>query len=138
MLRNFKVILVVLVVLVLAGGAYAFANSNTLPSSMIAGDSKVLVSGVGITGVKYTMDATDQVTLNQVSFLVSDATPTTKIEIMLDASAPYWYPCTAGTDSTDPWTCDTTGHTILMANVRQLRVAAHDNASFSTSPTSIP
>ncbi len=30
MLRNFKVILVVLVVLVLAGGAYAFAAANTV------------------------------------------------------------------------------------------------------------
>ena len=140
MLRNFKIMLTVLFVLVLAGGAYAFAAHNYVPNQT-AGDGAGNITGVDISNIVYTMDQFggpgDEGWIEQVSFTVSPQNGGDQpagVEIQLNRFMGEWLPCEKLTNSTT-WTCDTTGGPFSrMADVDQLRVAAHSNASFSTSP----
>ena len=61
MFRNFKVLLIVLVVIVIAGSAYAFAAANTVPDSA-AGYKANVVPGYTVTNIVYDLDATDPTT----------------------------------------------------------------------------
>ena len=140
MFRNFKVILAVLVVLVLAGGAYAFAAHNYVPDQT-AGDGAGNITGVDISNIVYTLDQFggpgDEGWIQQVSFTVtpqSNGAQPDGVEIQLNRFMGEWLPCEKQTSSTT-WTCDTMGGPFSrMADVNQLRVAAHSGASFSTSP----
>jgi hypothetical protein len=67
MLRNFKVILAVLVVLVLAGGAYAFAAANTIAPSNV-GYKDSVVSGYDVTGILYNSNSALKENLDSISF----------------------------------------------------------------------
>ncbi len=138
MLRNFKVMLAVLVVLVLAGGAYAFAAYNYVPDQT-AGDGAGRITGVDISNIVYTInhfgEPFDEGFLDQVSFTVTPQNGGDQpagVEIQLQSMFGEWYTCgQQGTSTT--WTCDPwMGRPIRMAEVDQLRVAAHTNASFNT------
>jgi hypothetical protein len=138
MLRNFKVMLTVLVVLVLAGGAYAFAAQNYVPAQT-AGDGAAAVTGVNIDNIVYSLDRFggpfDEGFVDQVSFTVSpqnDGPQPSGVEIQLNSHMGEWFSCEQqGTSTT--WACNTMGF-YRMADVNQLRVAAHTNASFNTFP----
>ena len=67
MKRNIRVLLVVLVVLALAGGVFAFAAANTIADSA-AGYKAFEVDGYAITNVKYALDATTPTLLDYISF----------------------------------------------------------------------
>jgi hypothetical protein len=120
MFRNFKVLLFVLAILVLAGSAYAFAAANTVPNTK-AGDGSGTVSGYTITSVDYTLNGTDPSTLDSVAFDVGAAATTVKVNLV--ASGGSWYDCTLDTGTT--WSCDTTGLTV--SSIDQLRVVATSN-----------
>jgi hypothetical protein len=55
MLRNFKVLLIVLVVIVIAGSAYAFAATNTVPDSA-AGYKANVVHGYTVENIVYDLN----------------------------------------------------------------------------------
>lgn len=123
MLRNFKVLSIVLVVIVIATSAYAFAAANTVPTTK-AGDGVGTVSGYTVTGVVYTLNATDPSTLDSVAFDLGAAAGTGKVKAQLVATTGTWYSCTQ-VGVTTVWTCITTG--LTASSVDQLRVVASSN-----------
>ena len=65
MLRNFKILFVVVVIAIISVAAYAFAAANTVPATK-AGDGLGVVSGYTVTSVAYTLNATTPNTLDSV------------------------------------------------------------------------
>ena len=72
MFRNFKVLLLVLAILVIAGSAYAFAAQNTIADSA-AGYKASVVPGYTVTNIVYDLDATDPTIVDAITF---DVAPT--------------------------------------------------------------
>jgi hypothetical protein len=85
MLRNFKVILAVLVVLVLAGAAYAFAATNTVdnPGNVGYKESNP-ISGYTIGTVTYDLVDSDPTLLKGISFPI---TPTDATTVKINVAA---------------------------------------------------
>ncbi len=120
MLRNFKVLLIVLVVVILAVSAYAFAASNTVPATK-AGDGSGAISGYTVSAVAYNLNATDPSALDSVDFTLDAAA--TQVTIKLVAAGSTWYDCSVVTGNN--WTCDTTGATV--SSMDELTVVATSN-----------
>jgi hypothetical protein len=120
MFRNFKVILTLLVVVVLAASAYAFAAANTVPDTK-AGDGAGTISGYTVSSVAYTLNTTDPSQLDAVSFTLDDTATTVKIKLV--AAGSTWYDCSVVTGN--DWTCDTSGATV--ASMDELTVVASSN-----------
>ena len=123
MLRNFKILFVLFVVVAISVTAYAFAASNTVPATK-AGDGVGTVSGYTVTGVAYTLNATDPSTLDSVEFDLGAAAATGQVKAQLVATTGSWYTCTE-VGVTTVWTCDTTG--LTASSIDQLRVVASGN-----------
>ena len=123
MLRNFKVLFVVIVVIILSAATYAFAAANTVPDTK-AGDGTGTVSGYTVTDVVYTLNATTPTTLDSVSFDLGAAAATGKVKAQLVATTGTWYTCTQ-VGVTTVWTCDTSG--LTASSIDQLRVVAASN-----------
>ena len=122
MFRNFKVLLIALAVIVIAGSAYAFAAANTVPATK-AGDGLGVVSGYTVTGIQYTLNATDPNTLDAVKFDLGAAAATGQVQAQIVATTGTWYTCTLDTGTV--WECDTTG--LVVSTIDQLRVIAASN-----------
>jgi hypothetical protein len=100
MLRTLKVMLVALVVLVLAGSAYAFAAANTVPDSA-GGYAATEVSGYTVTGIVYDLDATNPTLVDAIKFSISPSSGTVVAAIVKiqTETGGTWTDCvlTAGT-----------------------------------------
>lgn len=120
MLRNSKILFVVIVIAIISVASYAFAAANTVPATK-AGDGLGVVSGYTVTNVAYTLNGTDPSTLDSVSFDLGAAATQAKVQLV--ATTGSWYACVLGSGTT--WSCDTTGLTVLTIN--QLRVVAASN-----------
>jgi hypothetical protein len=126
MFRNFKVLLFVLAVLVIAGSAYAFAASNTIDVSNV-GSGATSISGYAITSVEYIFATGDPTEIDSIEFDISPAPGQVKIQLDDTAgtgdTAWDWAPCTvAGTHAT----CTPTA-TLLTADIKDFNVAASSN-----------
>lgn len=110
-----------LLVLVLAGSAYAFAAANVVPESG-AGDGSNTISGYTVTNVTYVLNASNPVNVDSVKFNIAPtaaaAAPTTVSAQLVTGGT--WFTCAvvSGTQ----WQCASTGVTALAAN--NLRVVA--------------
>jgi len=100
MLRNFKVLLLVLAVLVIAGSVYAFAAQNTVADSA-AGYKASVVPGYTVTSIVYDLDADNPTTIDAIKFDVAPTSGTVvasivKVQTVTDGP---WTDCTlvAGT-----------------------------------------
>ncbi len=120
MLRNFKALFIILVIVAISATAYAFAAANTVPATK-AGDGLGVVSGYTVTSVTYTLNAADPSTLDEVSFDLGAAASQVKAQLV--ATTGTWYACTLDTGTV--WKCDTTGLTV--SSIDQLRVVAASN-----------
>ena len=120
MLRTLKVFAILLVVVVLAGSAYAFAAANTVPATQ-AGDGSGTISGYTVTNVAYNLNSSNPSLLDSVDFTLSAAA--TNVQIKLVSAGSTWYACTVV--SGNNWTCDTTGATVV--SLDELRVVATSN-----------
>jgi hypothetical protein len=118
MLRNFKVLLVVLVAIVLAASAYAFAASNTVNTPK-AGEGFSLISGYTV-DVAYNLNASDPTLLDSVDLTLNAAA--TDVKIKLVAASSTWIDCSG---SGTAWTCNTTGQTI--SGIDRIDVVATDS-----------
>ena len=78
MKRNIRVLLIVLVVLALAGGTFAFAAANSVPQSNV-GYGESIISGYTVTNIIYA-PATDMNEINGVSFFLNKPATTVKID----------------------------------------------------------
>ena len=99
MLRNFKVILVVLVVLVLAGGAYAFAAANSVEKSA-AGYTANVVSGYTVSKIVYDLNADNPTLVDNISFVIAPTTagdPDAKVAYLQTVTGGAWTTCVVTT-----------------------------------------
>ena len=125
MLRNMKVLSIIVIVIVLAVSAYAFAAANTVPATK-AGDGSGVISGYTVSNVAYNLNSTDPTSLDSVDFTLSAAA--TQAQIKLVAAGSVWYACDDGVSSGINWTCDTTvGTQATMGTVDELKVVAASN-----------
>lgn len=85
MFRNFKVLLIVLVLIVIAGSAYAFAATNTIEVSG-AGYADSVVSGYAVTNVIYDLDGTDPTQLAKIIFDIDPIAPNTEDAVTVKIS----------------------------------------------------
>jgi hypothetical protein len=124
MFRNFKVILAVLVVLVLAGAAFAFAASNNVTNSS-AGSSANTVSGYDITKLAYNLNA-DPTYVDTITFTVTpqdtEKGVAATVAKLQTADSGNWKDCTlvAGTDKAENVTCTYSSKSQLMTDIAEL------------------
>lgn len=119
-IRRTRYLLVALLAVIVAVGAYAFTASNTVNSSRVGSGSQT-ISGYTITGITYTLNATDPSKLDQVAFTMAPTTATT-VKIKLTAAG-SWYSCVNSSGSV---TCDTTSPQADPASPDNLTVVASD------------
>ena len=117
---------VVLLVLIFATAAFAFAASNTMPAVTVAGEGARTISGYTVGNVDYNLDtAVDPSNVTSVDFTLAPAAPVTlNVQIQLDSTGGSFYSCTSA-DGTN-WSCDTSLPAITVPNADQLRVITTD------------
>jgi len=125
MFRNFKVLLIALLAIVVAGGVYGFAAANTVPDTA-AGYKASTVSGYTITNIAYDLDATDPTLVDAITFLAAPSTGTLVAAVvkLQTATGGAWTNCSlvAGTAPSMTVTC--TYGSLPLADVTALNVVA--------------
>jgi hypothetical protein len=116
MFRSSKLFFIVLIVLVFATAAFAFAASNTVPASF-AGEGASVTSGYTVTGVVYNLNTTTPSNIDSVNFTLNAAASTVKVRLVTTGS---YFTCT--NPSGNNWNCTTTGATVAAAD--EFRVVA--------------
>lgn len=111
--RAITIFTTLIVSLVFATAAFAFAAANTVPDTT-AGDGSGAISGYTVTNVHYNLNATNPGNVDSVAFTIAPTTGTVKVQ--LDGT---WYDCTNTAGSVS---CTTSGLTALDAT--SLRVVA--------------
>jgi len=114
---------VVLLVLIFATAAFAFAATNTMPAVTAAGEGARTISGYTVSAVNYNLNGTTPSNIDSVDFTLAPAAPVTStVKIGLVIGGPF-FTCTTG-DGGTTWNCPTTGATVSAAN--ELRVITSD------------
>ena len=128
MFRSSK-FLIVLLVLIFATAAFAFAATNTMPTVTSAGEGSQTISGYTVANVDYVLDtAVNPSEINSVGFTLRDASNnpapvTLNVQIQLQAGGAF-YTCTNGGGAL--WNCATTAPAITVPAAGQLRVITTD------------
>ena len=107
MFRNFKVVLFVLAILVVAGSAYAFAAQNTVEDSA-AGYKASTVPGYSVTNIVYDLDETDPTVVDAITFDIAPSSGSAAAAIVKvqTATGGSWTDCgLSGTGSSRAITC---------------------------------
>jgi hypothetical protein len=129
MFRNFKVLLIVFVAIVVAGSAYAFAATNTVPDSA-AGYKANVVPGYTVTNIAYDLNATDPTVVDKVTFAIAPSSGTVVAAIvkLQTATGGAWTDCTlvAGTAPSMNVTC--TYGSLNLVDLTALNIVASSSA----------
>jgi len=129
MFRNFKVLLFALAIVIIAGGAYAFAAANTVEDSA-AGYKASVVPGYDVTGIVYDLDATDPTLVDEITFAISPSSGAVVAAIVKvqTETGGAWTNCTlaAGTPPSMDVTC--TYGTLELIDVTALNIVASSSA----------
>jgi len=125
MFRSSK-LFIVLLVLILATAAFAFAAQNTMPLVTVAGEGAQTISGYDVQNVNYNLNtAVNPSLITSVDFDLVPAAPLTlNVTVQLDSTGGAFYSCTSG-DGTN-WSCDTTATAIDVPTADRLRVITLD------------
>jgi hypothetical protein len=116
---------VVLLVLIFATAAFAFAATNTMPAVTAAGEGARTISGYTVGGVKYNLNGSNPSNIDSVAFTLAPAAPlTSTVKIRLDTTGGAFYNCTSANGTN--WTCDTTSTPITVTEADELRVITSD------------
>ena len=125
MLHNLKVVLIALVVISIAGGAYAFAAQNTVPNSA-GGYAASTVSGYTVSNIVYDLDATDPTVVDAITFSIAPSSGSAAAALVKiqTADGGVWTDCslTAGTPPAMNVTC--TFGSLPLEDVTALNVVA--------------
>jgi len=125
MFRNFKALLIVFAVLVIAAGAYAFAAQNTVADSA-AGYKASVVPGYTVTNIVYDLDATDPTVVDAITFDIAPTSGTVVAAIVKvqTAAAGSWTDCTlvAGVAPSMDVTC--TYGSLALEDITALNIVA--------------
>ena len=123
MFRNFKVLVFLFAILILAGSAYAFAASNTIEASSV-GSGVSTVSGYAVSNIEYNFALNDPTEVTSIEFDLDQAAGTVKIQLDSIADTDWdWATCTIASLHV---TC-TPSATLLTADIKNLNVAAASN-----------
>jgi hypothetical protein len=129
MFRNFKVLMFALMVIILAGGAYAFAATNTVPDSA-AGYKANTVPGYTVTDIVYDLDATTPTVVDAITFKIAPSSGAVVAAIvkLQTVTAGSWKDCTlvAGTAPSMSVTC--TYGALDLIDVTALNIVASSSA----------
>ena len=122
-----RIVLVAVVAAAIAGGAYAFTASNTVPTSN-AGAGAATVSGYVVSNIHYVLDSTTPTNIDSLSFTVSPAIPsagggTVVAQAALSSGGPNNYTCTPNTAGTTI-TCPTTSPQLTAALLTGVTIVA--------------
>jgi len=118
--RIYKIILAVAALLILSTTAYAFAASNTVPTSN-AGDGTNAISGYAVTNVHYNLDSGTPSNVATVTFTIAPALPAGGTVTIQLVSGGSWYSCTVASGTNV--TCTTTGASASSANNLRIVIA---------------
>lgn len=122
-LRSTRILLVLGVIALVCGAAYAFTASNTVPSSW-AGAGSGTINGwntAGVTNIAYTL-AANPANFSSVSFDLNDHAAT-DVKVQLKSVGGTWYDCGAsGAAAPYSVTCNIAGEPVQTAD--QLTVVA--------------
>lgn len=116
--RSSKLFFLVLMVLVFATAAFAFAATNTVPSSY-AGEGASTTSGYTVSNVVYNLNATTPSNVDSVTFTLNAPATTVKVRLVTTGS---YYNCTPGSGTS--WSCATTSPQVTVSAANELRVIA--------------
>jgi hypothetical protein len=106
------------VAVAIVGGAFAFTAGNTVPGSR-AGEGQGTISGYDVTSVHYTLNATNPMNIDSLSFALDQApAPGSTIRVKLSTSG-SWYTCTNVATAV---TCATTSPQAAVASADNLTV----------------
>jgi hypothetical protein len=111
----------------IAGGAYAFTASNTVPTSNVGAGSGT-VSGYTVTNVHYSLNATTPTNIDSLTFNVSPSIPSTgsgKVSVSAahTSGGPNAYTCTTNVAG-DTVTCPTTSPQLTASTLSSVTVVA--------------
>jgi hypothetical protein len=109
--RKMAIVLGVVIALGIAGGAYAFTASNTVPATTV-GAGAGTVSGYTVTNLHYSLSSTTPTNINSLTFTINPAVPSAGsgkvvIAAALSTGGPNSYTCTTDALGTSV-TCATT------------------------------
>lgn len=112
---------------VIAGGAYAFTASNTVPTTNVGAGSGT-VSGYTVSNIHYSLNSTNPTNIDSLTFSVSPVIPNTgsgkvNVQAALTSGGPNTYSCTTNTAG-DTVTCATTSPQLTAATLSSLTVVA--------------
>ena len=107
--RTIRTIVMLGVVVIVGAGTYAFTASNSV-TAKAAGAGSASISGYTVSGVSYSLNASDPQNIDSVSFTISPATAST-VKASLDGT--NWNSCTNSSGSVS---CTTTGATVSGAS----------------------
>jgi hypothetical protein len=114
---------IVLLVLIFATAAFAFAATNTMPAVTAAGEGWRTISGYTVGAVNYNLNATTPSDIDSVDFTLTPAAPVTStVKVGLVAGG-LFFTCNTS-DGGTTWNCPTPGSTVSAAN--ELRVITSD------------
>jgi spermidine/putrescine-binding protein len=131
MLRNFKVLLALLAVIVIAGSAYAFAAANTVPATN-AGYVASVVSGYTVDNIVYDLDDDTPTNVAKITFDINPDSSGNKaafVQIQTTTGG-TWTTCnvSSATDKEVHAVC-TPASTLAIADVIKLNVVASESSN---------
>ena len=111
----------------IAGGAYAFTASNTVPNST-AGSGSGTVSGYTVSALHYGLNATTPTNIDSLTFTISPVIPSTSsgkviVQATLTTGGPNTYTCSTNTTG-DTVTCATTSPQLTVDKLSGVTVVA--------------
>jgi hypothetical protein len=111
----------------IAGGAYAFTASNTVPTTTV-GAGVGTVSGYTVTNLHYGLNTTTPTNIDSLAFTVSPVIPSTGtgkvvVSAALTTGGPNSYTCTTNTAG-DTVTCSTTSPQLTADKLTSVTVVA--------------
>jgi hypothetical protein len=124
---HFRLIAALVVAAIVAGGAYAYTASNTVPNST-AGSGSGTVSGYTVSNVHYALNATTPVNIDSLTFVITPTVPSTSsgkvvVQAALSVGGPSTYNCTTNTTG-ELVTCLTTTPQLTSDKLSGLTVIA--------------
>jgi hypothetical protein len=125
--RKWSILVGIVIALAVAGGAYAFTASNTVPATT-AGAGAGAVSGYTVTNLHYALNATTPTNIDTLTFTISPAVPSTgtgkvTISAALSTGGPTTYTCATDTAGATA-TCATTSPQLTAALLTGVTVIA--------------
>lgn len=118
---RFSKFLIMLLILIFASAAFAFAASNTVPATR-AGEGYSTTAGYTISAVVYNLNATTPSNIDSVTFTLNAAASSVKIRLVTTGS--YYSCASTNAPANTAWSCNTTSPQATVAAADELRVIA--------------